>query len=107
MNLPFTLYYPRLHCSVRETLSLAPFGGCWEARKCVCIPDSYRITLIHLRGGRLIAANNSSFKTWLLTVFINPKANIIVPSGPQECSYSRNLASSKRDSESYSLLCGP
>lgn len=25
MSLPFTLCYPRLHCSVRETLSLAPF----------------------------------------------------------------------------------
>lgn len=98
MNLPFTLYYPRLHCSVRETLSLAAAGVCQEGSKCACCTDFCWITLIHLKSGRLIAASNFSFKTWLLTMFINPEANIIVPSGTQECSYSRNLASSKCNS---------
>lgn len=98
MNLPFILYYPRLHCSVRETLSLAPAGVCQEGSKRACCTGFGWITLSHLKSGRPITASNFSFETWLLTVFINPEANIIVPSGPQECSYSRNLASSKHDS---------
>lgn len=68
---------------------------CQETRKCERGADSYRITHIHLKSVRLVAVNNSSLKIWLLTIFKNPEANIIVPPGPQECLYSRNLASSK------------